>query len=154
MKKEWKNPFWENAAKDRLTVRLNITHDDGSFSTTVAKVSKFDNDGNLSTDYQELLAQNPISVIDKFTEERLQRHKQQREAEIKKNQEKQEAKRLEDLFNLKLQTFEIPEIKGSNNRKLKSKIRKARNLVEMQAYATILLLELMNDEPKTEEKSE
>ena len=154
MKKEWKNPFWENAAKDRLTGRLNITHDDGSFSTTVAKVSKFDNDGNLSSDYEELVAQNPISVIDKFTEERLQRHKQQREAEIKKNQEKQEAKRLEELFNLKLQTFEIPEIKGSNNRKLKSKIRKARNLVEMQAYASILLLELMNDEPKAEEKSE
>ena len=28
MKKERKHPFWENAAKDRLTVRLNITHDD------------------------------------------------------------------------------------------------------------------------------
>ena len=50
MKKEWKNPFWENAAKDRLTVRLNITHDDGSFSTTVAIVSKIDKEGNLSSE--------------------------------------------------------------------------------------------------------
>ena len=38
MKKEWKHPFWETAAKDRMTARLNITHDDGSFSTSVARV--------------------------------------------------------------------------------------------------------------------
>ena len=55
MKKEWKHPFWENAAKDRLTVRLNITHDDGSFSTSVAKVSKYDEKGVISTDYVFLI---------------------------------------------------------------------------------------------------
>lgn len=145
MKKEWKHPFWENAAKDRLTVRLNITHDDGSFSTTVAKVSKYDNDGNISSDYEELISQNSMEEINRFTEERLERHRQEREANIKKQQEKNESKRLEELFNFKLQTFEIPEIKESANRALKSKIRKAKNVVEMQAYATILLLEIMNE---------
>lgn len=145
MKKEWKTPFWENAAKDRLTVRLNITHDDGSFSTTVAKVSKFDADGKITSDYEEVLSQNSMEEIDKFTEDRLERHRQQREADIKKQQERNEAKRLEDLFNAKLSTFEIPEIKESTNRKLKAKIRKAKNQVEMQAYATILLMEIMNE---------
>lgn len=149
MKKEWKHPFWENAAKDRLTVRLNITHDDGSFSTTVAKVSKYDADGKITSDYEELVAQNTIAAIDKFTEDRLERHKQQREAEIKKQQEKNEAKRLEDLFNSKLQTFEITEIKNSQNRKLKSKIRKAKNLAEMNAYATMLLMEILNESEQT-----
>mgnify|MGYP000891431957 CR=1 FL=1 len=145
MKKEWKHPFWENAAKDRLTVRLNITHDDGSFSTSVAKVSKFDRDGKITSDYEEVISQNSLEEIDGFTEERLERHKQEREANIKKQQEKNEAKRLEDLFNYKLQTFEIPEIKESKNRKLKAKIRKSKNQVEMQAYATILLMEIMNE---------
>ena len=145
MKKEWKTPFWENAAKDRLTVRLNISHDDGSFSTTVAKVSKFDTDGKITSDYEEVLSQNSMEEIDKFTEDRLERHRQQREADIKKQQERNEAKRLEDLFNAKLSTFEIPEIKESTNRKLKAKIRKAKNQVEMQAYATILLMEIMNE---------
>ena len=137
MKKEWKHPFWENAAKDRLTVRLNITHEDGSFSTSVAKVSKYDESGKITDDYNEVLTQNPVERIDKFTEERLERHKQQREANIKKNKEKQETKRLEDLFNLKLQAFEIPEIKSSMNRALKSKIRKSRNVVELNAYAAV-----------------
>jgi len=150
MKKEWKHPFWENAAKDRLTARLNITHDDGSFSTTVAKVSKYDSDGKVTSDYEEVLSQNTMDEIDKFTEDRLERHRQEREANIKKQQEKNEAKRLEDLFNFKLQTFEIPEIKESTNRKLKAKIRKAKNVIEMNAYATILLMESINAESESD----
>ena len=145
MKKEWLSPFWESAAKDRLTVRLNITNDDGSFSTSVARVSKYDALGNISTDYQEVLEQNTMESIDKFTEERLDRHKQKRETDLKRKQERDEAKRLEDLFNMKLQTFEIPEIKETKNRKMKAKIRKARNVVEMQTYATILMMEIMNE---------
>lgn len=145
MKKEWLHPFWETAQKDRLTVRLNITHDDGSFSTSVARVSKYDDNGNLSPDFNEILEQNSEESIQKNTEDRLERHKQRREAEVKKQKEENEAKRLEDLFNQKLATFEIPNIKNSKNRELKSKIRKARNLVEMQAYATILLMEEMNE---------
>jgi len=150
MKKEWVHPFWENAAKDRLTVRLNITHDDGSYSTSVAKVSKFDVDGNITSDYEEVVEQNTITKIDEFTQERLDRHKQERESNIKKQEEKNESKRLEDLFNYKLQTFEIPLIKESTNRTLKSKIRKAKNVIEMQAYATILLMEIMNEEEKSD----
>jgi hypothetical protein len=151
MKKEWKHPFWETAAKDRLTARLNITHDDGSFTTTVARVSKFDDNGRISSDWEEVLQQNDVKDIDKFTEERLERHRQKREANIKRQEERNEAKRLEELFNYKLQTFEIPEIKNSENRKLKAKIRKAKNFIEMNAYATILLMEILNE---SKEKSE
>ena len=52
--------------------------------------------------------------------------------------------------NYKLQTFEIPQVKESTNRTLKSKIRKAKNAIEMQAYATILLMEIMNEEEKSD----
>lgn len=152
MKKEWKSPFWETAAKDRITVRLNITHDDGSFSTSVARVSKFDENGNITSDYNEILEQNELKAIDEFTEERLERHRQEREAKVKKQEERNEAKRLEDLFNAKLATFEIPEIKESTNRKMKAKIRKSKNQVEMQAYATILLMEIMNEQADGESK--
>ena len=145
MKKEWIHPFWENAAKDRLTVRLNITHDDGSYSTSVAKVSKFDTDGKITSDYEEVVEQNTTAKIDEFTQERLDR-----QSHIKKQEQKNENKRLEDLFNYKLQTFEISQIKESTNRKLKSKIRKAKNAIEMQAYATILLMEIMNEEEKSD----
>ena len=151
MKKEWKHPFWETAAKDRVTVRLNITHTDGSFTTTVARVSKYDDNGKVSSDWEEVLEQNTLEQIDKFTEDRLERHRQRREGEIKRQEEKNESKRLEELFNVKLQTFEIPEIKESTNRKLKSKIRKSKNVVELNAYATILLMESMNEAERNSE---
>jgi len=145
MKKEWKYPFWETAAQDRVTCRLNVTHDDGSFSTSVAHVSKYDDNGNVSKDFEEILEQNTLEDIDKFTNERLERHKQEREAKVNREKEIKEAKRLEELFNIKLQTFEIEEIKQSTNRKLKSKIRKAKNVIEMNAYATMLLMEAINE---------
>ena len=150
MKKEWRQPFWETAQKDRLTVRLNITHDDGSFSTSVARVSKYDDNGNITSDFKEILEQNTTEQIQNNTEERLERHRQRRENDLKKQKEKAEAKRLEELFNQKLATFEISTIKNSKNRELKSKIRKSRNLVEMQAYATILIMEEMKNESGTE----
>lgn len=150
MKKEWVSPFWETAQKDRLTVRLNITHDDGSFSTSVARVSKYDDNGNVTPDFKEILEQNTEEAIQKSTEDRLERHKERREQEVKKQQEKLEAKRLEELFNHKLAAFEIPTIKNSKNRALKANIRKSRNLVEMNAYATILIMEEMNNDSGTE----
>ena len=146
MIKEWIHPFWENASKDRVTSRLNITTDDGTFTTSVATVSKYDNDGKINPDFQEILHQHSVEAIDINTEERLDRHKKRREGEIARQKERNETKRLEDLFNYKLQTFEIPEIKESTNRKMKSKIRKARNLTEMNAYATILLMEALNEQ--------
>lgn len=150
MKKEWVHPFWETAQKDRITVRLNINHDDGSFSTSVARVSKYDDNGNITPDFNEILEQNDEASIQKNTEERLERHKERREQDVKRQQEKVEAKRLEDLFNQKLAAFEISTIKNSKNRLLKSKIRKSRNVVEMNAYATILIMEEMNNESGTE----
>ena len=146
MKKEWVQPFWETAQKDRITVRLNITHDDGSFSTTVARVSKFDQNGNINPDFSSILEQHTEDDIEKNTEARLQRHREKRETESRRQQEQGESKRLEELFNMKLQTFEVPAIKASKNRELKSKIRKAKNYVEMQAYATILLMEEMKND--------
>ncbi len=148
MKKEWKHPFWDTAAKDRLTVRLNITHSDGSFTTSVARVSKFDENGKISKDYEEVIAQNSLKAINENTEERIKRHEAKREADVSRKKERDEQQRLEQLFNYKLQAFEIPEIKESTNRELKSRIRKARNIPELNAFATILLMENMNAKEK------
>lgn len=150
MKKEWISPFWETAQKDRITVRLNITHDDGSFSTSVARVSKYDDNGNISPDFEEILDQNSLESIEKNTEDRLERHRQRRENDLKKQKEQSEAKRLEDLFNQKLSAFEITAIKKSKNRELKSKMRKASNTIEMQAYATLIIMEELNNESGTQ----
>lgn len=141
MKKQWKNPFWENYQKDRITAKLNIEHGDGKVTSSTATISKFDRKGNVNADWEEIIAQNTIEQIDKNTQDRIERHKQRKEEGNRANKEREQAKKLEQLFNAKLEVFEIDTIKNSRNRKLKAKIRKAKSLYEMQAFLTILMKE-------------
>ena len=52
---------------------------------------------------------------------------------------KKKTAELEQLFTLKLQAFEIDEIKNSPNKALRSKLRRAKNAVEMNALASIII---------------
>ena len=47
--------------------------------------------------------------------------------------------RTDELFQAKLEAFEIEEIKMSQNRDLKSKIRKSKNMMEVTAYSAALI---------------
>ena len=153
MSKQWKTPFWTNSTKDKLTCRLNITHEDGSFTTSVATVSKYDAQGNISKDYQEILEQNTLEEIDKFTQDRIDRHKTDRESHIARKKEEEKHRSLEQIFNKKLKAFEVDAIKNSPNRKLKAKLRRSTNEFELYAYAVMLIMEANNEESFEEEKS-
>ena len=50
----------------------------------------------------------------------------------------------EDLFKLKLQAFEIDEVKNSKNRDLKAKIRKANTFLEVLAFTSALINSELN----------
>lgn len=146
MNKEWKHPFWENYQKDRITAKLTIKHGDGKESTSTATVSKYTRDGKLTEDYEAIIAQNGVEKIDRNTKEREDRHRQRADNDKRKRKERDQAHKLEHLFNAKLEVFEIEYIKNSSNRKLKSRIRKARNIFEMQAFLTMLIQEEYNNE--------
>jgi len=141
MEKSWNHPFWENYQKDRITARLKIKHSDGKETWSTATISKYDAKGNPNPDFQACIDQNTIEEIDKNTAERQERHKRRREEGKKADKERQQALKLEDLFNAKLEIFEIDMIKNSKNRLLKSKIRKAKNRYEMIGFLSILMKE-------------
>ena len=67
--------------------------------------------------------------------------RQKQGVERRAAEEREKAKELERLFNSKLACFEILEIKNSKNRKLRSKIRKAKNEIELMAYTSLLVME-------------
>jgi len=73
------------------------------------------------------------------TEERRRRHKELARAEEEEKQQMDRQKN-EMLFQAKLEAFEIDEIKGSMDRQMKSKIRRAKNLMQVQAYAAALIM--------------
>jgi len=149
MKKEWRHPFWENYQKDRITCKLVITHENGEVTSSTSTVSKYDKNGEITKDYNDVIAATPVEKINKNTEEREQRHKDNRLNDKRKQAEREAARKLEQLFNAKLEVFEIESIKNSTNRKAKSKIRRSKNQYEMMAYAIMLIQE---EDAKNESK--
>ena len=149
MKKEWRHPFWENYQKDRITCKLVITHENGEVTSSTSTVSKYDKNGEITKDYNDVIAATPVEKINKNTEEREQRHKDNRLNDKRKHAEREAARKLEQLFNAKLEVFEIESIKNSTNRKAKAKIRRSKNQYEMMAYAITLIQE---EDAKNESK--
>ena len=149
MKKEFRHPFWENYQKDRITCKLVITHANGEVTSSTSTVGKYGKNGEITQDYKDVIALTPVEQIDKNTLEREQRHKDNRIADRRKQAEREAARKLEKLFNAKLEVFEIESIKNSTNRKAKSKIRRSKNQYEMMAYAIMLIQE---EDAKNESK--
>lgn len=141
MKKEWRHPFWENYQKDRITCKLVITHANGEVTSSTSTVGKYGKDGKVTQDYKDVIALTPVDQINKNTEEREERHKDNRVADKRKKAEREAAQKLEMLFNAKLEVFEIESIKNSTNRKAKAKIRRSKNQYEMMAFTIMLIQE-------------
>ena len=65
------------------------------------------------------------------------------ELEFEKNRklEEQRARKLEKLFEYKLELFEVDEIKNTKNRKLKARLRRAKSIPEANVYAMFIMTE-------------
>ena len=107
----------------------------------------------ISNENHEILANKGSEQWNMF----LTRFKETDDDELTKKQDKrrEESKKLADeetqrrntavdLFDAKLQAFEIEEIKNSKNKKLRSKLRKSKSVVEVYALSTIIMMESFN----------
>ena len=72
------------------------------------------------------------AVLDQYTEEEI------------------DANTQEGLFNCKLEAFEVEAIKNSKNTELKRMIRKSKSVMEVQAYATILMMKEIENAEATD----
>ena len=90
--------------------------------------------------------------VDQFSEaSRLQREIQNKgrgfrvpkeqvaKVEKQKTERRNAADELETLFRAKLEAFEIPEVRDSENRELRSRIRKSKSLTEISALVASLI---------------
>jgi hypothetical protein len=81
--------------------------------------------------------------VDKWTEQQDKR----REVKSKiKNEESEEKHKALSIFDAKLLAFEIEEIKNSQNKKLRSRLRKSKSIIEINAVATMIMLESLNND--------
>ena len=100
--------------------------------------------------FDECVEELTLEFIDKTTDERVNKkfkeQEQQRQLEINKRK----AERLEQLFNYKLETFEVEDIKESKNRILKSKLRRSKSIPEVNLYAIMIIQDKLENDKETE----
>lgn len=135
------NAFWHSEEHEEAEAILIITDDEGREITQVLTVRKFDTQGNLNPDFEELLEQVGEEVINANTIERTERKAKEKEYETQRAKADQQARQLEQLFDAKIQILEIEKIKNTENKKLKTKLRRSKNLVELNMYAQLILME-------------
>jgi hypothetical protein len=151
MERQWKdNAFWDNNEETRLKAILDIVADDGSVTSQVLTIVK-EIDGELNPDWNEVIESVGIDTINKNTADRVERKAREATANEAKENDRAQARKLEDLFNAKLQAFEIDEIQQSTNRDLKSRLRRSKSMVEVNLYAMMIVMETIENEKTTAE---
>lgn len=139
LKKKYLNPYWSN--KDNRHLIVTIEQPNGQHSLA----SIMDPDGT-NPDMKAVLQQYTEEDIDANTQEGLDRRNENIKRQMERRESQQARAKQEALFNCKLEAFEVEGIKNSKNTELKRMIRKSKSIMEVQAYATILLMkELEND---------
>jgi len=144
--KRWMdNAFWENDDKSQLNCILEMEDDVGRMTRQVMLLNRTDKEGNANPDFDEVVDALGEDTIDKETEDRVERKKAEKEEHVQRDKEHAKARKLEKLFNYKLEAFEVEEIKNSTNRKLKAKLRRAKSRIEVDMWSIMILQESLNE---------
>ena len=134
-----KDAFWETPEKNQL----NCISEHKEGFKDVRQVHKLKRGDPLFDECVEALTEKHIDVnTDRRVNKKFKEQEQQRQLEINKRK----AHKLEELFNYKLETFEVEEIKESRNRILKSKLRRSKSIPEVNLYAIMILQDKLENE--------
>jgi len=146
MARKWlDNAFWETPKKELLNC-ISEEEIENRQIRQVHKLNKLNEDGSENEMFQEVIAFLGEDVIDASSKKRLEKKQAEAELEKQKKLEHERAKKLEQLFEYKLETFEIPEIKESKNRLLKSKLRRSKSIPEVNLYAMMIVKDALEDD--------
>lgn len=131
---------WLNNEKTQIAVKGKM--DTGAIQQLM--VEKYNLKGEISDQYKALLTLYSEEQIEADTE-RMQKQELEYQQSDQQRHENEQHERIkiqyvQRLFEAKLELFEIPEIKNSSNRELRSKIRRAKSVAEAYVFGTALLL--------------
>ena len=152
-RKQWMdNAFWETEEKKELNCILELEDDVGRVTRQQMFLHRHDKDGSENELFNEVIDALGEDAVDRETTDRVVRKKAQVEEEKIREDEHQKARKLEKLFNYKLEAFEVEEIKNSKNRKLKAKLRRAKSRIEVDMWSIMILQDQLQLEAETEGK--
>jgi len=142
MKRTIVNPHWTNDAQTLLSAEYH--YDDGRILTV--SMSKED---RSNPDLAEIYTKFSMEEINQNTIINIAKVNRIRENEKRANLAKEERRKNEELFAVKLSLFEIETIKNSTNSLLKKQIRRSKTPIEANAWAVGLMLEELNKQQTT-----
>lgn len=146
MARKWlDNAFWETPKREILNA-ISEEEIDNRQIRQVHKLNKFNDDGSENETFIEVVAFLGMDTIDESSQKRLERKQSEADLEKQKRLEHERARKLEQLFEYKLETFEIAEIKESKNRLLKSKLRRSKSIPEVNLYAMMIVKDALEDD--------
>ena len=132
-----RNPYWANDA--RTCVLCEFVLPDGR--TAPAAVNQSLGDAE-NPDWTEIMSQFTPADIDKYTRGKKQQAEEQERAKKAAHDAWEREQIRQQVYEAKLQALEdVPAIKNSKNQALKKRLRSAKTLVEVFAYATLLIQE-------------
>lgn len=129
--KDYDEPFWLN--KELKQVMVIIIYPDGK--RLPASVS---GEGD-NPDYNAIMKKFTEEQIDENTRLREERRSEEVRQRMERSKVDQQRRKDESLFEAKLEAFEIPIIKNSANKAMKTKIRRSKSALEVVAYAVMLI---------------
>ena len=133
------NAFWENEDRTQLKCIRMTYLGPGKEKKEELSLSKYNNDGTENDLFREVVDILTIDGIDTSSSKRKEEKKTRHLNERISKQQKEKSKELEELYSMKLRAFEIEDVKNCNNTMIRSKIRKAKNQMEVNALVTIAL---------------
>tara|TARA_S200002703_G_scaffold158532_1_gene169158 strand:+ start:643 stop:1101 length:459 start_codon:yes stop_codon:yes gene_type:complete len=151
MKREWlDNPFWENPEKTVMKAILKTTDDQDRVTHQVMTIQKTapNDPEDINPDWIEIMDQIGLDKIDSNTEERATILLKEQELKELQEENKKKSEKLSELFNIKLEAFDIEEVKNSTNKELKTRLRRAKSKVEVNVYAMMIIMEAIQNESK------
>ena len=144
VKRTWiKDAFWETPSKELL----NCISEHKEGFKDVRQVHKLKRGDPLFDECVKALTEKHIDVnTDRRVNKKFKEQEQQRQLELNRRK----AEKLEQLFNYKLETFEVEDIKESKNRILKSRLRRAKSIPEVNLYAIMIIQDKLENDKETE----
>ena len=139
--KEWHHAFWHTDQKDVAEAILLIKDDAGREISQCLTVKKLDESGEQNQDFIDLLNALGEETIDANTKERTERKEQTKEQDLVRKKAEDQARELEKLFDAKIKILDIECISTTKNKTLKSKLRRSKNIVELNMYAQLIMME-------------
>ena len=120
---------------------LIIKDQSGREISQTLTVKKFDSSGNINPDFTELLDVVGAETIDANTAKRQSQKAQDKEQHVARKKAEEQARELEKLFDAKIKMLDIECISATKNKTLKSKLRRSKNIVELNMYAQLIMME-------------